>query len=49
MDMNTIESVVATSDPGQWREGDAWLAGGMKVGVDEGYAKLEEVLANGAV
>lgn len=28
MDMNTIESVVATSDPGQWREGDAWLAGG---------------------
>lgn len=28
MDMNTIESVVATTDPGQWREGDAWLAGG---------------------
>ncbi|GAA4025702.1 FAD binding domain-containing protein [Arthrobacter methylotrophus] len=28
MDMNTIEAVVATTDPGQWREGDAWLAGG---------------------
>lgn len=28
MDMNTIESVVATTDPGQWRDGDAWLAGG---------------------
>lgn len=28
MDMNTIESVVATTDPGQWRGGDAWLAGG---------------------
>jgi len=28
MDMNTIEQVVATADPAQWREGDAWLAGG---------------------
>lgn len=28
MDMNTIESVVATTDPGEWRDGDAWLAGG---------------------
>lgn len=28
MDMNTIESVVPTTDPAQWREGDAWLAGG---------------------
>lgn len=28
MDMNTIESVIATTDPGQWRQGDAWLAGG---------------------
>ena len=28
MDMNTIESVVPTTDPGQWRDGDAWLAGG---------------------
>ncbi|HKU31656.1 MAG TPA: FAD binding domain-containing protein [Arthrobacter sp.] len=28
MDMNTIESVVPTTDPTQWRPGDAWLAGG---------------------
>src|SRR6478735_6685905 len=28
MDMNTIEAVVRTTDPGQWRDGDAWLAGG---------------------
>jgi CO/xanthine dehydrogenase FAD-binding subunit len=28
MDMNTIEARVRTTDPGLWREGDAWLAGG---------------------
>ncbi|UUL77199.1 FAD binding domain-containing protein [Pseudarthrobacter sp. Fe7] len=28
MDMNTIKAVVSTTDPAQWREGDAWLAGG---------------------
>ena len=28
---------------------DAWLASGMEVGVNEGYAKLEEMLANGTV
>lgn len=28
MDMNTIEAVIPTSDPGEWRQGDAWLAGG---------------------
>ncbi len=28
MDMNTIQAVVPTADPAQWREGDAWLAGG---------------------
>ncbi|UOD80645.1 FAD binding domain-containing protein [Paenarthrobacter ureafaciens] len=28
MDMNTVEAVVPTTDPAQWREGDAWLAGG---------------------
>jgi CO/xanthine dehydrogenase FAD-binding subunit len=28
MDMNTIEAVVPTADPAQWRPGDAWLAGG---------------------
>jgi hypothetical protein len=28
MDMNTIEAVVRTADPADWRDGDAWLAGG---------------------
>ncbi|MDJ0356232.1 FAD binding domain-containing protein [Paenarthrobacter sp. PH39-S1] len=28
MDMNTIESTIHTTDPGRWRPGDAWLAGG---------------------
>ena len=28
MDMNTIEAVVRTADPDDWRAGDAWLAGG---------------------
>ncbi|KQR62201.1 FAD-binding molybdopterin dehydrogenase [Arthrobacter sp. Leaf337] len=28
MDMNTIEAVVRTQDPAEWRDGDAWLAGG---------------------
>lgn len=28
---------------------DAWLRLGMDVGINEGYAKLEEVLSNGAV
>ena len=28
MDMNTIEAVVRTTDPAQWRDGDAWLSGG---------------------
>ncbi|MET3203703.1 UNVERIFIED_ORG: CO/xanthine dehydrogenase FAD-binding subunit [Arthrobacter sp. UYEF13] len=28
MDMNTIEEVVPTTDPTDWRDGDAWLAGG---------------------
>ncbi|MBT2596739.1 FAD binding domain-containing protein [Arthrobacter sp. ISL-72] len=28
MDMNTIEAVVRTHDPAEWRDGDAWLAGG---------------------
>lgn len=28
MDMNTIEAVVSTTDPAEWRDGDAWLAGG---------------------
>lgn len=28
MDMNTIDAVVRTEDPAEWRDGDAWLAGG---------------------
>jgi uncharacterized protein YndB with AHSA1/START domain len=28
---------------------DAWLASGMEVGVNEGYAKLDDVLADGTV
>jgi uncharacterized protein YndB with AHSA1/START domain len=28
---------------------DAWLASGMEVGVNEGYAKLEEMLTDGSV
>lgn len=28
---------------------DAWLRSGMEVGVDEGYAKLDRMLADGAV
>jgi CO/xanthine dehydrogenase FAD-binding subunit len=28
MDLNTIEALVPTADPADWREGDAWLAGG---------------------
>jgi uncharacterized protein YndB with AHSA1/START domain len=28
---------------------DAWLASGMEVGVNEGYAKLEEMLSDGSV
>jgi uncharacterized protein YndB with AHSA1/START domain len=28
---------------------DAWLASGMEVGVNEGYAKLEEMIADGIV
>ena len=28
MDMNTIEAMVSTTDPNDFRDGDAWLAGG---------------------
>ncbi|MET4591687.1 FAD binding domain-containing protein [Arthrobacter sp. 754] len=28
MDMNSIEAVVQATDPADWRDGDAWLAGG---------------------
>ena len=30
-----------------FEERDAWLASGMEVGVNEGYAKLDEMLAQG--
>lgn len=32
-----------------FEERDAWLASGMEVGLNEGYAKLEEMLADGTV
>jgi CO/xanthine dehydrogenase FAD-binding subunit len=28
MDLNTVEELLATADPDDWRPGDAWLAGG---------------------
>ncbi|GAA1713123.1 FAD binding domain-containing protein [Isoptericola hypogeus] len=28
MDLNTVTDLVLTADPADWREGDAWLAGG---------------------
>lgn len=28
MDINTVGDLVRTADPAQWRDGDAWLAGG---------------------
>lgn len=28
MDMNSVGAVVPTTDPAEWRDGDAWLAGG---------------------
>ncbi|MCK9792344.1 FAD binding domain-containing protein [Isoptericola sp. 4D.3] len=28
MDLNTVTDLVPTADPADWREGDAWLAGG---------------------
>jgi hypothetical protein len=45
------------SAPAAWRrslvdsfEGrDAWLASGMETGVNQGYAKLDRMLADGAV
>src|ERR1700737_4633212 len=34
---------------GCFEDRDAWLASGMEVGVNEGYAKLKEMLADGTV
>lgn len=57
MDMNTIEAVVPTTDPGDWREGDAWLAGGtvlfsygsstLRRLLDLGSAGWEPITVNG--
>ena len=38
MDMNSIEEVVSTTDPADWRPGDAWLAGGTVLFSDGGDA-----------
>lgn len=44
MDMNTIEAVVPTTDPAQWRDGDAWLAGGGTVLFSYGSTVLKRLL-----
>lgn len=38
MDLNTVEAVIPTADPGQWQPGDAWLAGGTVLFSDGGPA-----------
>ncbi|MBT2512494.1 xanthine dehydrogenase family protein subunit M [Arthrobacter sp. ISL-30] len=47
MDMNTIEAVVPTTDPADWREGDAWLAGGTML-FSYGSAVLKRLLDLGS-
>lgn len=44
MDMNTIEAVIRTADPADWRPGDAWLAGGTVLFSYGSYAFGEEPL-----
>lgn len=44
MDLNTVEAVIPTADPGQWRPGDAWLAGGTVLFSDGGPAVDEQPL-----
>jgi len=39
----------ATSLCDSFEDRDAWLRSGMEVGVDEGYAKLDRMLADGAL
>ncbi len=41
--------LVATSLVESFEERDAWLASGMEVGVNDGYAKLDRLLGQGAV
>lgn len=43
MDMNTIEAMIPTADPAQWRAGDAWLAGGTVL-FSYGSASLRRLL-----
>jgi hypothetical protein len=44
MDMNSIEEVVSTTDPAEWRAGDAWLAGGTVLFSDGGSPSGAEPL-----
>lgn len=44
MDLNTVEAVIPTADPGQWQPGDAWLAGGTVLFSDGGSAVGEQPL-----
>ncbi|MCU1511663.1 MAG: molybdopterin dehydrogenase FAD-binding [Arthrobacter sp.] len=44
MDMNSIEEVVSTTDPAEWRAGDAWLAGGTVLFSYGSYAFGDEPL-----
>jgi uncharacterized protein YndB with AHSA1/START domain len=39
----------ATSLCGSFEDRDAWLRSGMEIGVDDGYAALDEMLADGTV
>ena len=41
--------LVATSLVESFEDRDAWLASGMEVGVNDGYAKLDRLLEQGAV
>ena len=41
--------LVATSLVDSFEGRDAWLSSGMEVGVNDGYAKLDQLLADGAV
>ncbi|WP_458111925.1 FAD binding domain-containing protein [Arthrobacter sp. R1-13] len=44
MDLNTVEAVISTADPGQWQPGDAWLAGGTVLFSDGGAALGDQPL-----
>lgn len=44
MDLTSVEEVVATTDPAEWRAGDAWLAGGTVLFSSGSYANGAEPL-----